>query len=96
MELSFSYTPGEGAPWALIELLVRADNALTTQLLLPSVAAESAVPQLGQSAVLVGPLWPSCDWLDLSWFLAALRTRAMHSKRVARPPRPSGRLWCSP
>ena len=46
VELSFSYTPGEGAPWALIDLLVRADNALTTRLLLPSVAAGSAVAQL--------------------------------------------------
>ena len=56
MELSFSYTPGgEGAPWALVDLLVRADNALTTRLLLPSVAAGSAVPQLGRSVLLVEP-----------------------------------------
>ena len=92
VELSFSYTPGEGAPWALIYLLVRADNALTTQLLLPSVAAGSAVPQLGQNAVLGGPLWPSWDWLSLAGFLAALRAR---SESLGRP-RPSGRLWCSP
>ena len=50
VELSFSYTPGEGAPWALVGLLVRADNALTTRLLLPSVAAGSDVPQLGRSS----------------------------------------------
>ena len=53
MELSFSYTPGgEGAPWVLVDLLVRADNALTTRLLLPSVAAGSAVPQL-----VIAPCW---------------------------------------
>ena len=44
VELSFSYTPAEGAPSALVDLLVRADNALSTRLLLPSVAAGSGVP----------------------------------------------------
>jgi len=44
VELSFSYTPAEGAPSALVDLLVRADNTLSTRLLLPSVAAGSGVP----------------------------------------------------
>ena len=50
VELSFSYTPGAGAPWALVNLLVRADNALTTRLLLPSAAAGSAVPPHAQDS----------------------------------------------
>ena len=94
VELSFSYTPGAGAPWALVNLLVRADNALTTRLLLPSAAAGSAVPPHAQDSRAL--CW-RCGAAAHDPGLLRRAHRALgcatYSERAARSPRLPG--WCS-
>ena len=67
VELSISYPSSEAPLSGAVDALVSLDNAITTQLLLPNVAAESAVPAkevLVWSVLIAGWAVSSVGWMS--------------------------------